>query len=230
MRTQHRGHFYLALAAVLVTALAGCGGGGNSGGSVNTGGQIGNTGTGSGNGITATATVSGNTVAITAHTTRSDIAQIWATVTGFSGQSTLTGSGNDYSTTVQITADASSIITVTVNARDSVGSQLGPAQVQVRMGEFGTESAVIGTIINSDDRTAVQGATVTLGNQTATTDSTGKFVFTDLVVGSTLEGVVNKSGFSESRFTVTVTNETVNVGQVSLRTTQDVPPAAPVFP
>lgn len=219
MRIQYRRLLFPAAAALLAAVLAsGCGGSGSSAPS------------GSPTGVTATATISGNIVTITARTDRSDIARVWADVTGAAGQVSLSGSGQNWSATASVAAQANTIITIKVYAEDSFGNTLGPAVAQVKTGEFGSQPTVTGLVVSRDDNKAVVGATVTMGGQSTATDGNGRFVVTGLVAGTTLEGVVTKSGFSEARFTVNVTTTTVDVGRIALTATQDLPPPIPQFP
>lgn len=219
MRIRYRRLVFPAAAALLIAVLAsGCGGGGSSTPSGNQGG------------VDVTATISGNMVSISAHTDRSDIAKVWAEVTGVASPVSLASSGQDWSASVAVTAQANTVVTVKVYAQDSLGNVLGPGITQVKTGEFGTQPTVMGTVVNRDDNKPVAGATVTLGGQTTATDASGRFVMTGFLAGTTLEGVITKSGFAEARFTVNVTEGTVDVGRVTLTATQDLPPPAPVFP
>lgn len=233
MRTQFGRLVSLAVAALAAAALAaGCGGGGGTS-KPGTGGPISDTAVGSASGISATAKITGVTLALTASTERSDIASSWAIIKNSAGQEvqvSLGGSGKNWSGSIDVSADPGSILAISVYARDSLGNQIGPARLQVRMSEFGAQSAVVGTVVSGEDGSPIAGATVTLGNQATATDANGRFVITDLVVGNTLTGTVSKSGFSEKSFTVTVKNETVDVGTIALPATQDLPPPAPVFP
>ena len=228
MRTQYRGLVLPVLWAVVVAVAAGCGSG-STGSSGGPGGEPGKTANGSGNGISATATISGSDVAITAHTDR-DTALVWATVTGIAGQVALNGSGNDWSGTVEVNAQPSTVLDIVVYGRDSVGNDLGPVRMRVKVGEYGTQATVTGQVISTLDNSPVVGAQVVLGDQTAATDSLGKFVITGLIAGTHQTGVVTQSGFAEARFDVTVTTETVDVGKIALSATQDLPPPAPTFP
>lgn len=217
MRSHFRGLGWPAVVALLgVVLTAGCGGGGSSGTSPSTG-------------ISATASITGNTVTVSAQTDRSDIAMVWAVITGASDQLTLTGSGRNWSGSTQVIAPAGSIVTVQVYARDSVGNLLGPATVRVTMGQFGAQPTVTGQVVRSEDGAPIQAATVTLGGHVGTTNANGRFVITGLTAGVTLEGIVSKSGFEEKRFTVTVGPETVDVGRIALSATQELPPPAPTF-
>ncbi len=218
MRIRYRRLVFPAAAALLIAVLAsGCGGGGSSS-------------SGDRSGVAVTATISGNIVSITAHTDRSDIAKVWAEVTGVASTVSLTGSGQNWSGSVAVTAQANTVVTVKVYAQDSLGNVLGPGVAQVKTGEFGTQPTVTGTVVNRDDNKPVVGATVTLGGQTTATDASGRFVLTGLLAGTTQEGVITKSGFAEARFTVNVTAGTVDVGRITLTATQDLPPPVAVFP
>lgn len=224
----------LAVLAVVVASgalVAGCGGGAGSI-APSPSGAVGETGSAAASGISASARVTGIFLEVTARTERTDVAEVWAIVRNSAGYEMflgLRGSGRDYYGSMDVTADPGSIVTVNVYWRDSYGNQYGPAVIRVRMGEYGAQPAVTGVVV-SEEGIPVQGATVTLGNQSTTTDANGKFVLTGLVAGLTLQGNVTKSGFSEAQFTVTVTYGTVQVPTITLQATQELPPAAPVFP
>ena len=214
MHIQHRGPLFSAAMALLGTLLvSGCGGGSSS--------------PAGSSGIKAQATLSGNTVSITAHTDRSDISSVWATAAG--AQVVLTGSGQDWSGSVAVDAQPNTVVTVLVYAQDSMGNSIGPAKVQLTMGEYGTQPTVTGLIYESGGG-PIEGATITLGNQSTATNSQGQFVITGLLSGISLQGVITKSGYLEQTFQVDVTTGTVDVGKITLTPTADLPPPAPVFP
>lgn len=232
MRTHFRGLVLLAFPVALAASLlAGCGGGGSDSGSLTPGpgGQIGSTASATNNGVSATASVNSNQIVLSAHVDRS-VAQVWATATGVAGQVRFTGSARDWTASTQVSVPANSVVDIQVYAQDTVGNILGPAIMRVQTGEFGTQSAVTGKVISGADSQPVSGATVTVGNQATSTDSTGKFTITGLVAGLTLQGSVTKSGFNSASFSVTVTSGVVSAGTISLSATPDLPPPAPVFP
>ncbi len=219
MSTQYRGLVLLAVTAMAVTLfVAGCGGGG------------GTSGGGSGNGIVnAQAVATGRTITMSLETDRSDISEAWAMVTG-SGKvafSHLTGS--QWGGTTTVPASAGQFITIEMYARDSQYNLLGPRTVQVTVSDVTTQRAVAGTVVNNANSAPIAGASVSLGGQMALTDSSGRFVISNLTAGLTLQGVVTKSGYSEARFTVITTEGLKDVGTIRLTATSDRPPDPPVF-
>lgn len=231
MRTHFPRPVFLALLAGLVALLAAGCGGGSSGGGIPSGssGPLGKTGSGSNNGVSASASLSGTTVTMQAHTIRSDTASVWATVTGAPETVTFSGSGQDWAASTTVDVAASATISIQVYSRDSLGNTWGPALVQLKMGEYGATNTVVGHVVSRDTGTAVAGATVSLGGQVAQTDADGKFVISGLVIGSTLQGTVNKSGYTEQTFTVNVTTDVVDAGTITIASTPDQPPPVPVF-
>jgi|GEM_PF-2793394 len=131
---------------------------------------------------------------------------------------TVSWSGNVLTFTPSSALAYGSSYTVVVSGKDLAGNELSASWSFITMKDEGT---VGGTIVGPDGN-PVAGATVTLGNMTATTDGNGRFVLSNVTSGM-YDLKVSKDGYEALTESVTViAGETVEMGTLNVRSTSNI--------